>query len=137
MPANRSKSMPTAATIKTPAPPVEKNPTNPETQIEEVIKESTISSTDVEIKKPEEQTPPLEKAEEQPAIFEVTTEEDKHTEPKKDEDTTIISADADAIDAALEKRRRSKKDDSIVEADEQTIIDKVLSQKKKGKWARK
>jgi hypothetical protein len=30
-----------------------------------------------------------------------------------------------------------KNDKSFVEADEQTIIEKVLSQKKKGKWSRK
>ena len=47
----------------------------------------------------------------------------------------IVEADAEAIDEALKKH--SKDDESIVEADEQTIIDKVLSQKKKGRWSKK
>ena len=47
----------------------------------------------------------------------------------------IVEADAEAIDEAIKKH--SKDDDAIVEADEQTIIDKVLSQKKKGRWSRK
>jgi hypothetical protein len=53
---------------------------------------------------------------------------------KEEDEGIIVEADSEAIEAALEKH--SDKDDSIVEADEQTIIDKVLSQKKKGKWRR-
>jgi hypothetical protein len=45
----------------------------------------------------------------------------------------IVEADSEAIDAALNKY--TEKDKSIVEADEQTIIDRVISQKKKGKWS--
>jgi len=70
---------------------------------------------------------------------EETTDEEKTGEDKKEEDEGIIvEADADAIEAALKKHvGKDDKDNSIVEADEQTIIDKVLSQKKKGKWSRK
>lgn len=46
----------------------------------------------------------------------------------------MVEADSEAIDAALKKH--TEKDKSIVEVDEQTIIDKVLSQKKKGKWSK-
>ncbi|MEA2055700.1 MAG: hypothetical protein U9O49_02575 [Candidatus Thermoplasmatota archaeon] len=71
------------------------------------------------------------------AVFEVTKEgpNDKNNDgEKKDRATGIFrSADANAIDLALEKRKEQKEED-IVEADEQTIIDRVLSQKKKGKW---
>ena len=48
----------------------------------------------------------------------------------------IVEADADAIDQAIKKHTKND-DETIVEADEQTIIDKVLSQKKKGRWSRK
>ena len=48
----------------------------------------------------------------------------------------IVEADADAIDDAIKKHTKED-DESIVEADEQTIIDKVLSQKKKGRWSKK
>ena len=58
-------------------------------------------------------------------------------EKKKEEEDEgiIVEADSDAIETALEKH--TGKDKSIVEADEQTIVDKVLSQKKKGKWTRR
>jgi hypothetical protein len=52
---------------------------------------------------------------------------------KKDLDVAVISqVDIEAIDAALKKH--NEKDEYIVQADEKTIVDKVLSQKKKGKW---
>jgi hypothetical protein len=54
---------------------------------------------------------------------------------KEQDRALIVEADAEAIDQALKKH--GKKGESIVEADEQTIIDKVLSQKKKGKWDKK
>jgi hypothetical protein len=69
-----------------------------------------------------------------PIIEELKAEELKTLEEEKDK-AIIVEADADAIDAALKKR--TKKDESIIEADEQTIIDKVLSQKKKGRWSSK
>ena len=58
-------------------------------------------------------------------------------EPNKSEmeKGLIVEADSEAIDAALNKY--TEKDDSIVEADEQTIIDRVISQKKKGKWSQR
>ena len=43
-------------------------------------------------------------------------------------------ADEEAIDAALKKKQQGDK--TIVEADEDTIVEKVLSQKKKGKWSK-
>ena len=51
------------------------------------------------------------------------------------EEKVIIEADDAAIDAALKKHWEREK--SFVEADEKTIIDKVLNQKKKGKWDKK
>ena len=108
---------------------------------------------------------PMEKKDE-PAVFEVTDDdiktdhlektidkkferpsnkpyENKHyenkpyeyePEKKKEDDGLIVEADSRSIEAAL--KRHTEKDETIVEADEQTIIDKVLSQKKKGKWSR-
>jgi hypothetical protein len=58
------------------------------------------------------------------------------SEYKKEEKDIIISADEEAIEAALKKHSDKDKDESIKEADEKTIVDKVLSQKKKGKWSR-
>jgi hypothetical protein len=52
-----------------------------------------------------------------------------------EDDGLIVEADSEAIEAALKKH--SDKDKTIIEADEQTIIDKVLSQKKKGKWSKR
>ncbi len=65
--------------------------------------------------------------------------DEEKTDTKKPEDEgMIVEADADAIEAAL-KRHAAKedRDDSFKEVDEQTIIDRVLSQKKKGKWTKK
>jgi len=61
--------------------------------------------------------------------------DEKETEKKEGDDGFIVEADEDAINAALKKH--VEKDKAFVEADEQTIIEKVLSQKKKGKWSRK
>ena len=51
------------------------------------------------------------------------------------EEKLILEADDAAIDAAI--KRRIADDKSFVEVDEQTIIDKVLSQKKKGRFNNK
>ncbi|MGF3554553.1 MAG: hypothetical protein ACQXXF_04675 [Thermoplasmatota archaeon] len=51
------------------------------------------------------------------------------------EERIMVEADDAAIEAALKKHK--EEDNSFVEVDEQTIIDKVLSQKKKGKWNNK
>jgi len=57
---------------------------------------------------------------------------------KKDKDEALlVEADGDAIERAIKKHTDEDKDDSMVEVDEQMIIEKVLSQKKKGKWAKK
>ncbi len=122
------------------------------------LKEEKIEKTeppiDIEDKEPEKPSspftkkekayhlPPLEKNEET-AVFEVTEEEtkteesktDKETKDKEEEDEKIIvEADDQAIERAL--RKGEEKDETIVEVDEQTIVDRVLSQKKKGKWGR-
>jgi len=81
-----------------------------------------------EIKKPAEE-PPVE----QPLYEEPKTEESDAN--KKEDEGLIVEADSEAIEQALKKH--TAKDESIVEADEKTIIDKVLSQKKKGKWSKK
>jgi hypothetical protein len=52
----------------------------------------------------------------------------------KKEERVIVEADDAAIDAAL--KRHIDDDKSFVEVDEQTILDRVLSQKKKGKWTK-
>ncbi len=56
-------------------------------------------------------------------------------EGRKKEERLIVEADDAAIEAAI--KRRIEDDKSFVEVDEQTIIDRVLSQKKKGKWSKK
>ena len=61
------------------------------------------------------------------------TSDESETEKKEEDEGIIVEADSEAIDAALKKH--TEKDKSIVEADEQTIVDKVLNQKKKGKWS--
>jgi len=61
--------------------------------------------------------------------------DEQETEKKEGAEGIIVEADSDAIEAALKKH--TEKDESMVEADEQTIIDKVLSQKKKGKWSKR
>jgi len=68
-------------------------------------------------------------------LEEIDNDEVNNLENEKDK-AMIVEADADAIDEAIKKHTKSD-DESIVEADEQTIIDKVLSQKKKGRWSRK
>ncbi|KYK30302.1 MAG: hypothetical protein AYK22_04150 [Thermoplasmatales archaeon SG8-52-3] len=67
-------------------------------------------------------------------LEELNKDELKNLDDEKD-NGLIVEADGDAIDEAIKKH--AKDDESIVEADEQTIIDKVLSQKKKGRWSRK
>ena len=85
--------------------------------------------------------PSLEQTEKE-EIFEVTREEpvppyaDNTT--KEEDKGVIVEADDHAIEKALKKRqeKEKEKDSSIVAADEKTIVEKVLSQKKKGKWSR-
>ena len=61
---------------------------------------------------------------------------DVKTEEKKEDRGIIVESDEEAIEAALKRYRTKEEDRSIREVDEQTIIDRVLSQKKKGKWKR-
>ncbi len=75
--------------------------------------------------------PPLEKPQRE-AVFEVTEEESKPRDIDEVEEGIIAKADDAAIERALEK----DDDKTIKEVDEQTIIEKVLSQKKKGKWSK-
>ena len=56
---------------------------------------------------------------------------DQEKETRRKEEKFILEADDVAIDAAI--KRHLENDKSFVEVDEQTIIDKVLNQKKKGK----
>jgi len=128
----------------------------PEPVMEEPI--TTPQETSKEEEKQDE-LPPLEKTEE-PAVFEITEEEtkpeeinedtpkmedepdkppkeEKSDDEKEEDEGIIVEAGQDAIERALKKHSDNDKDDSIVEVDEQMIIDKVLSQKKKGKWAKK
>jgi hypothetical protein len=76
--------------------------------------------------------PPLEKPQRE-AVFEVTEEESKPKDIDEINEGIIAKADDAAIERALKKEDDDK---TIKEVDEQTIIEKVLSQKKKGKWAR-
>jgi len=91
-----------------------------------------------EIQKPVEM-PPLEQDEKE-EVFEVTREEPAppHMEDatKEEDKDPIVEADDHAIENALKKRQAKETDDTIVAADEKTIVEKVLSQKKKGKWSR-
>jgi len=67
-------------------------------------------------------------------------ETDDNIEKNTSDEAIIVEADNDAIQAALKKRNDDDFDDddkTLVEADEKTIIDKVLKQKKKGKWSKK
>ncbi len=65
-------------------------------------------------------------------------DEEKTDKKKPEDEGIIVEADADAIEAALKRHAgKEDRDDSFKEVDEQTIIDRVLSQKKKGKWTKK
>jgi hypothetical protein len=68
------------------------------------------------------------------AVFEVTEEESKPKDIDEMDEGIIAKADDAAIERALKK---NVDDDKIIkEVDEQTIIEKVLSQKKKSKWSK-
>jgi len=78
----------------------------------------------------------IEKHLEKPASTEVLdkkedTEQAKE-EPKKDEDAEVGVGD-ETIENTIKKHIKEE-DELLKEADEHTIIDKVLSQKKKGRW---
>ena len=59
------------------------------------------------------------------------------TKSKKEKEEKLLKeADNEAIEKALKKHVNNGKDDSMKEEDEQTIIDRVLSQKKNIKWSK-
>jgi hypothetical protein len=65
-------------------------------------------------------------------------QEETSLDEKPDEDDgLIVEADEEAIREAIKKHNKEDEevDNSIREVDEKTIIDRVLTQKKKGKWA--
>ena len=70
------------------------------------------------------------------AKIDVKLEERSKTEqPSKqeiEEKSTIVEVGDESLEDAIEKH--IKKDEPLKEADEHTIIDRVLSQKKKGRW---
>lgn len=124
-------------------PPKEEKLAVPEPQfnIEDKKPEKIQSPFESKAEKKPADLPPLKKGEEE-VVFEKTEEESKsddlESETKEEEDVDkglLVKADDQAIDAALEKSK--EKDKAIVEADEQTIIEKVISQKKKGKWSKR
>ncbi len=84
--------------------------------------------------------PPFEESDKE-EVFEFASGNEKESKSEEEileEDKgVIVEADDSAIANALKKHQDSVEDKSIVEADEQTIIEKVLSQKKKGKWVNK
>jgi len=100
---------------------------------------------DFEVTKQEQPEPKLEDRVEEPKNemepkVEVKKEEDVAAVTELDEGKGIIvEADEEAIQAAIKKHSKGDDDPdpSIREVDEKTIIDRVLSQKKKGKWSRK
>ena len=92
------------------------------------------------IEEPKPEEPMIDEPKpDEPMIEEPKPEEQKPDEPEGDKkeygEDMVVEADQDAIEAALKKH--TKEDETLVEADEQTIIDKVLSQKKKGKWSKR
>ena len=75
-----------------------------------------------------------------PPLEQEKVEDAEVTETKDDSSKTVdkdkelpISADGKTIDEIV-KRKKEGTDEIMVEADEETIIDRVLKQKKKGKW---
>ena len=120
-------------------------PVDDEPSVFEKIKEDLI------INKPEEEPDDLKiedieepKNEMEPKI-EIKEEkqevapQDKKDEEKELEKGLIVEADEEAIQEALKKHDKfnDEKDNSMREVDEKTIIDRVLKQKKKGKWTKK
>lgn len=63
--------------------------------------------------------------------------QDGTEEDKEEDEHIIVAADDAAIERALKKRNDKDENDSLVQADERLIIEKVLNQKKKGKWSKK
>ena len=134
MPINKIKTSSEKTIFK---PPEKKVLPEPPVSKEEREPEKTLSPFERKEEKKLVNLPPSEKTEERDA-FKTKEEEPKSndldTGVKEEDKEILIKADDHAIETALEKNE--EKDKSIIEADEQTIIEKVLSQKKKGKWDR-
>ncbi|UCF50063.1 MAG: hypothetical protein JSU91_00870 [Thermoplasmatales archaeon] len=160
MPEGMNASLPKDKNSKSEEPKVTEDTSKPETpdKIEELFEEQpSTEDKDTTEKTPDEvveETPTVETPEDDLITTDEKTEEKDDNPPEVDDKmleeidndeiktldneqdkAMIVEADADAIDEAIKKH--TKDDESIVEADEQTIIDRVLSQKKKGKWGRK
>lgn len=88
-----------------------------------------------ERKYPIDNIPPFQKKEEtNPEMNQDTsnTNDDIREQIKDEQKKEFVEADDQDIDKALEKGE----DKSMIEADEDTIVERVLSQKQKGKWTR-
>jgi len=123
---------------KTPQEPPETKAT-PEPPIEKEEEKPKIITSPFGKKKEEKtvESPLVEKTEGE-TVFEITEEETKsedvETKTKKEDKGVFVKADDIAIEEALKKH--DDEDKTLVEADEKTIIEKVLSQKKKGRWSK-
>jgi len=127
----------------------------PEPPKEEITQTQSIPDESTQEKK--ENLPPLEPDEEIKSGYEVAeqkieeelqkrnqpqpeekpkdeNQEDKKNKEAEEDNGMIVKADSEAIEEALRKHSQEK-DESMVDVDEKTIIDKVLKQKKK--WNKK
>lgn len=80
---------------------------------------------------------PIEKRQKE-EIFEIPDEESETAKGENntsEENEVLVEVDQAAISAAL--RKKEERDKSMVEADEDTIVERVLNQKKKGKWSKR
>jgi hypothetical protein len=118
---------------------VEQTPTEDTVPVDDTLDKSTDTDvTDDYNKTEKDTTADLEVSQkdiDDVMLEDIDKDEVKNLENDQDK-AMIVEADADAIDQAIKKHTKND-DETIVEADEQTIIDKVLSQKKKGRWSRK
>ena len=109
----------------------------PQINIEDKKPEKIRSPFESKVGEKPTDLPPLKKREEE-AVFEKTEKESKSNDledkTKEEDKGILVKADELAINTVLKKSE--EKDNSIVEVDEQTIIEKVISQKKKGKWSK-
>ena len=121
-----------------PEPPTPKPPELPDTPPPDEKEEKPRIFHSPFGKKKEENTPepPTKVETRDETVFEVTGDEVKpeNKDVDKKEGDVFVKADDNAIEEALKKHEEN--DNSIVEADERTIIEKVLSQKKKGRWSK-
>jgi hypothetical protein len=80
-------------------------------------------------------TPPVDKTEEE-TVFKSAEETPEFNESEnintEEKQKISIEADEAAIDAAL--KNKEDNDASMIQVDENTIVEKILSHKKKGRW---